>query len=220
MREITIPARSITVYTFQELRALFPQAAEHVRERYNSRIDGTDLQDTIDEIAALLERCGWGSVEIAYDLSCSQGSGACFYNRYGCRMGIPAIIRNAGRSEWTNWKVWADVLPFECGIPADQLLAFAEYLEETGNASAEVRLRGRYTHEHSSHVEYDIGYVADEWEAIAVAVGDELERIRLHTCRTIYRLLQEGYTYLQADERITEETSHVMFDEHGEEYPV
>jgi hypothetical protein len=197
MKGTTMPKTiQVELFKFDELD---DSAKEKARTWY--REGGLDYEwwdcvfDDAKECAKLI---GISIDKIYFSGFSSQGDGACFEGRYSYRKGAAKLIRDHAPQDTELHRI------------ADELQTLqANHFYKLG---AEVKQRGRYSHEMSTEISTwngDDDCDSDTEEALKELLRDYM--------RWIYRQLEKEYDYLNSDESVDESirANEYSFDSDG-----
>ena len=223
MRKITIPSKTITIYSFDELPEDV-QASIIEKNRDMNVFFGSDWYEyTLDWWKEKLEIIGFEDADIRFSGFWSQGDGASFTCK-NCDaekiLNTLLVCQEKNTGDLKKWRLW-----FE--LAETRLITF-----QTS------RNTYRYVHENTVSISVDedfcglnnnMWYAPDpqkpysftsifEKKASLIELGDMLDDYLKSLCQEIYHDLKKEYKYLTSDESIKEAIQGHEYYEDGEIY--
>lgn len=190
---------SVTLYDFTELPS---DVQDKVIENHRGRnVDDQFWHEHIlDDWKEKLEALGFNNPDISYTGFWSQGDGACFtcdsidlekYTEY--------LIMQADSYEQAKW------------------LRVFGLLYDKGLANAKINHVGRYYHEHSMSVEYEVFVQSEAVYQRFNGLMDHIEQAIVKISQAIYRELEAEHNYLTEDDAVKDSlmASELQFRDDG-----
>lgn len=209
---------TLTLYTYAELSE---SAKETARDWWRGAMDESDYQNTIDDIATVLEMVGIDlathSVQLMgggtrhdpniwYSLSYCQGDGASFEGDYSYKAGAAKAIRDYAPQDSTLHAI------------ADALQAVQKRYGYRLTAKVQQgRYGGGYTHSGTMYADCEATTIAGHDREVSAADADEVQSLLRRLADWAHRSLQTEHEYLTSEEQIAEtmEANGYTFEENG-----
>lgn len=211
----------VQAFDFSELS---DDAKEKARDWYRGCIDEHDFSCEVDEFVTIGEAIGidftthnvnlmGGGMRqepnIWYDISCCQGSGACFEGTYTYKATAEQELRKINNDD-----SWAPIKVAQ-GLAAIQL-------RNAFGLQANIRKRDHhYCHEHTVSIEVEDRRNDQRCDDEINAAEKEIGELMVDLMRWLHRQLSDQRDYLYSDEAIDEsiEANDYKFTEKGEIHP-
>lgn len=182
---MTIIEKRYNIKTFEEFSA--DEQAEIIeRHRYINVDEGFSLVEWSDDYYIAIENKGFKKPRIFYDLSCCQGSGACFDSS---DLDFNILLKDF-KCKHKQWII--DLLNDESNVSI-QLL-------QNGYANRYTHSRTRYI----SFVYFREIHTCNRLRSIFENVRNYIANIYLDACSDLYTSLQRDFDYLISDEAVKE----------------
>ena len=181
---MTVIEKTYKIKTFDEFSA--DEQAEIIeRHRYINVDDGFSLTDWNDSYYLSIENAGFKNPKIYYDLSCSQGSGACFDSK---DLDFNILLKdfNCKHKQWIL-----------------NLLNDGNYISIKINQN---HYANHYTHSRTRYISLSYGgnNICKRLENILNDLHNHIAKVYLNTCGDLYTNLQNDFDYLISDEAVKE----------------
>ena len=167
------------------------------KERYIN-VDYRNLTEDDEAYTLMLQEEGFMKTEISYDISCCQGSGACF----DCtEFDVDKLLKDY-TCKHKQWII--DIIKNECTISINNCGNWNLYVHEnTRRLDIDFYDRGNCNH--------------DRIQEMIDIINSYLENKRHDLCIDLHRDLQNDYDYLTSDECVAETliANEYYFDEEG-----
>lgn len=181
---MTIIEKTYKIKTFDEFSA--DEQAEIIeRHRYINVDDGFSLTEWNDIYSLSIEDAGFKNPKIYYDLSCCQGSGACFDSD---DLDFNTLLKD-----------------FECKHKQWIL----NLLNDKNYISIQVKQNHyahHYTHSKTRYISssYRGNNICNRLEKILYDIQKHIAKVYMNTCDDLYTNLQNDFDYLISDEAVKE----------------
>lgn len=180
---MTIIEKQYKIKTFEEFTEQ-EQAEIIERYRYINVEDDFSLTDYDESYALSIEAKGFKNPKIYYDLSCSQGSGACFDSD---ELDFNILLKDY-RCKHKQWII--------------------NLLNDENNISIQIKQNSyanRYSHSRTRII--FLFYFTQfnhlkRLKSLLENVRNHIEKVYLETCDNLYKELQKDCDYLQSDESV------------------
>ncbi len=182
---MTIIEKRYNIKTFDEF-STDEQAEIIERHRYINVDDGFSLVDWDDSYALSIEEKGFKNPQIYYDLSCCQGSGACFDS---ADLDFNILLKD-----------------FEC----KHKQWIINLLNNENYISIQIKQNhyaNHYTHSRTRYISllYFGGiHICNRLHNLLGDVQNHIAKVYLNTCSDLYTSLQKDFDYLISDEAVKE----------------
>lgn len=181
---MTVIEKTYKIKTFDEFSA--DEQAEIIeRHRYINVDDGFSLTDWNDSYYLSIENAGFKNPKIYYDLSCSQGSGACFDSN---ELDFNTLLKdfNCKHKQW-----------------------ILNLLNDGNYISIQIKQNhyaNHYTHSRTRYISLTYGgnNICKRLENILNDLHSHISKVYLNTCGDLYTSLQNDFDYLISDEAVKE----------------